>query len=451
VYTDQDQPRLPMSLLTRLGMETKDHLRHNATLRKYLAHVLSARAGGGREPRECARAIVKLCQAARLAGSETQMIGLEASIRERIATLDGRAVDWAEFEGQFKRDRIETAVVLKPCLGAKERGVVLISFEYQWARLVQVPNLEEFSRRYALVLSPSWSPPHSLETCLFPVLYPGRIVSLISHADDLRILPRLSSKFAAVPLYASSWVQPDLYQPVPFAAKDIDLVMVANFSEYKRHFALFQALRDMPRATRVVLVGRKLANRTADVLRREAAAYGVADRFELIENASDAVLSATLARAKISVILSRQEGSCVAVVESMFADTPVGLYADARVGSRAFINSSTGRFLEHHDLGKQLLDFIASARQYSPRRWVLENEVSCFGSTKVLNEALKREALAAGEDWTQDIAAHHWRPNPELVFPADRERLQPDYEDIEARFGLHFGQRPAKDDTAKGA
>jgi glycosyltransferase involved in cell wall biosynthesis len=433
-----------MSPLTSLGIETKDNLRHDRTLRKYLAYALAARASRGKQPQECGRAIVKLCRAARIAGSESQMMGLEQSIRQRIATLAGRPVDWSEFEGQYKRDRIETAVVLKPYLGPQERGVVFISFEYQWTRLAQLSNLDEFSRRYALVLSPSWSPPHGIETCLFPVLYPGRIVSLISHTDDLRILPRLSSKYIPVPLYASSWVHPDLYRSVPFADKDIDLVMVANFSEYKRHFALFRALRDMPRSTRVVLLGRQLGARTSVVLRREAEAYGVADHFELMENASDEVLSATIARAKTSIILSRQEGSCVAVVESMFADTPVGLYADARIGSSAFINSSTGRFLNHDKLGRQLLEFIAAAGQYSPRRWVLENGIHCFGSTNILNEALKREALAAGETWTQDIAVHHWRPNPELVFPADQARLQPAFEDIESRFGLHFGQKPAK-------
>ncbi len=275
-----------MSLLTRLKLETKDRIRHSQLLRQFLSYPVEWRSKRGQEPQQIARTIVELCKAARLAGSDARMVRVEQRIREQVASLQGRPIDWTEFVGQMKRDRIEAAVVLKPYLGPKERGVVKISFEYQWARLLQIPNLEEFSKRYALVLAPSWSPPHSLETTLFPALYPDRIFSLISHADDLRILPRLADNVTAVPLYASSWVRPDLYQPVPFAQKDIDLIMVANFSVYKRHFALFRALRDMPRSARVVLVGRQLADRTTEVFRREAAAYGVNDRFELLENAS---------------------------------------------------------------------------------------------------------------------------------------------------------------------
>ena len=430
-------------ILTRIGIEAKDRLRHSPALRNGLAFFLSRRLPGRAtvQPQEHARAIVRLCRAARMTGSGRRLVEIERSIRERIAMIAGRNIDWSEFEGQWKRDRIETGVVLKPYVGPKERGVLLVSFEYQWSRLAQIADLQSLASRYALVLAPSWSPPHSLETCLFPALYPGRIISLISHADDVLILPRLAPNVTALPLYASSWVDPGLYHPRPFAQRDIDLVMVANFSQYKRHFALFRALRDMPRSVSVLLAGRPLAGRTAAVLRTEAAAYGVADRFELMENASDQELADALARSKVSVILSRQEGSCVAVVESLFAGTPVGLYSDARIGSRAFINPSTGRFLERQGLASQLLDFIAKADRYTPRRWALEHRLSCFDSTASLNQALKQQALAAGEMWTVDIAAHHWRPNPELASPADRDRLQPASEDIRVRYGFELGTR----------
>lgn len=426
----------------RLVLETKDRIRHNRRMRRWVASGIAASAGRGTEPQECVKAIVQLCKSARLAVDDRQMLHIERAIQKRIATIGGRPIDWLAVDPDLKRNRIEHALVLKPYMGEREPGVVMISFEYQWNRLTRVPNLEEFARRYKLVLSPTWSPPHVPGVCLFPHVYPGKILSMISHADDLRILPRLSPNLSVVPLYASSWVHPDLYQPLPFARKDIDLVMIANFSEYKRHFALFRALRDMPRNTRVVLIGRPLRDRTGQVLRQEAAAYGVADRFELLENATDAQVNAAVAGAKVSVILSRQEGSCVAVVESMFANTPVGLFHDARIGSRAFIVPETGRFLQHENLGRQLQDFIAQAEQYSPRRWVLENGVSCFGSTETLNRTLRDEALASGEEWTQDIVAHHWRPHPELVSAADRERFQPEYDDILARFGVHFGFPP---------
>jgi hypothetical protein len=50
------------------------------------------------------------------------------------------------------------------------------------------------------------------------------------HTHQQFLGPRLSPKWHVVPLYASNWVNPDLYSPVPFAIKDIDIVMLANFS-----------------------------------------------------------------------------------------------------------------------------------------------------------------------------------------------------------------------------
>ena len=54
----------------------------------------------------------------------------------------------------------------------------------------------------------------------------------------------------------------------------------------------------------------------------------------------------------------------------MFANTPSGMFQDAEVGSRVFINEHTGRFLTDENLGAQLMDFIANAGKYSPRKWM---------------------------------------------------------------------------------
>jgi glycosyltransferase involved in cell wall biosynthesis len=298
--------------------------------------------------------------------------------------------------------------------------------------------LKEFAESYTLVISPTWSPPHSLVNCLFPLAYPGPIFCLISNTRDLHIFPRLSKRYVVLPLFASSWVNPDLYKPLPFEKKDVSILMLANFGEYKRHFLLFKALRDMPASVRVLLIGQENADRTGDTIIAEARAYGVQNRFEMLVNAPNSVVLDALCRAKTTVILSQREGSCVAVVESMFADTPVGILEDAEIGSRVYINECTGRFFEHRNLGRQLMDFIGNSWKYSPRAWV-EKNVSCFCSTKILNETLKTHAIATGQTWTQDIAVHHWRPDPQLISSADRARMRPTYDDIEMRFGITLG------------
>jgi glycosyltransferase involved in cell wall biosynthesis len=270
------------------------------------------------------------------------------------------------------------------------------------------------------------------------MVYPEPMVTLISNANDLTIFPRLSAKYVMAPLYASSWVNPHLYKPIPFEKKDLDIFMLANFARYKRHFLLFKALRDMPASVRVLLIGQDNENRTADTIMAEARAYGVQNRFELLVNAPDSIIFDALCRAKITVILSQREGSCVAVVESMFANTPVGIYEDAEIGSHEYVNESTGRFFQHRNLSGQLKDFIENSWKYSPRAWALRN-VSCFCSTKILNDTLKSQALATGQAWTQDIAVHHWRPDPQLLSTDDSARMQPAYDDIKMRFGIALG------------
>jgi len=84
------------------------------------------------------------------------------------------------------------------------------------------------------------------------------------------------------------------------------------------------------------------------------------------------------------------------------------------------------------------MDFLAHADTYSPRRWADDNQISCHGSTARLNEIIKKQMLATGQAWTEDIAVHHWRPNPLLLHATDRARMQPAYDDIKQRFGMEL-------------
>ncbi|MEN9574906.1 MAG: hypothetical protein RL514_2761 [Verrucomicrobiota bacterium] len=425
----------------RFTIEWEDRLRQLDLVRWGLcrAKLATVPTANDADPQSIARAIHHLCGAARLATNHRLLLGIEAQIAELVRRLDRRPIRWVEFEPTAESNKVEKGLLLKPWVSEREKGVAFVSFEYQWQRLLSHCDLEKFAQRYLLVVSPTWSPPHSLLDCVFPAAYPGPVFTLLSNPADLEIFPRLGKNNVMVPLYASSWVNPSWYEPVPFAQKNIDLLMLANFGKYKRHHALFRALQDMPRSLKVVLIGTHNGKRSRAVLMAEAEAFGVADRFELRESVTDAALNEALRHAKVSLILSRREGSCVAVVESMFANTPVGLYEDAAIGSRVFINAATGCFLQHANLGAQLTRFIAEAERYTPRQWVMDNEVSCFGSTRKLNQQLKEHQLAAGQAWTQDIAPHHWRPDPRLIETADRVRLRSEFEEVRQRFGVEIG------------
>ena len=425
-------------MLKKLKIQAEDTFRYNPVVRNLLASSILLRTPGApaASTAEASRRIHKLCQAARLASTESMVYKAEAAIARQLTAIDPEQVPWAEFFSDFDQPRIQKAIVLKRFVSEREKGVVFVSFDNKMAQLAKTKALREFAARYTLVLSPQWSPPHSIASYLFPPLYPDPIFWLISNPRDLEIFPRISDKYRMVPLYASSWFDPRNYTEVSAAEKEIDILMVANFGKFKRHHAFFEALRDLPISYRVVLVGQSERGRTKETILGEAAAYGVRDRFEVRADVPYWELQKLMSRAKTSIVLSRREGSCVVVVESMFANTPIGIYEDAEMGSRVFVNEHTGRLLRHDHLAAQLKDFVESAAQYQPRKWVMENGVGCVASSRTLNEALKQQSLANGGEWTEDIATLCWRPDPQYYDPQDAERLRPSYDEIESRCGI---------------
>jgi glycosyltransferase involved in cell wall biosynthesis len=351
--------------------------------------------------------------------------------------LDVDRVDWTEFVPKVADPYLPKGVVLKPCLGPDEPGVIFISFEVQWAKLLRLADRAQFARRYTLVLAPS-SSPHNLVNYVFPNAWPGTVFSLISNPEDVDVLPRVSDRLHVVPLYASHWVNAALFRPVPRRDRPFDLVMVAGFGKVKRHHALFAALRRMPPDLRVLLVGQDQDGRTADAIHALARWYGVAGRYTLRANLSYAEVTEALCQARASVVLSRREGSCVVTAESLLADTPAALLDGARIGSRVFLYEETGRLLRPGHLAHDLTAFVREAERYEPRRWA-EGRIDCVTSTRALNDHLRRHALAHGQAWTQDIAPLQWSPNPELARAADRELVAAERRLIRAQFGLRIG------------
>jgi glycosyltransferase involved in cell wall biosynthesis len=430
-------------MLNRLkcwAWQAEDWLRYCPFFRNRLAgwKLLRDAWSRPRSAQERVRSLVPLTAAARLTNRPDRVARIMGRIHQRLAGLDLAAVDWSEFAGGLDHRRLEVAELLKAPLGEREKGVLFVAFEFEWARLLRHVDLRELARRYDVVLAPSSSPPHNVLSYAFPAAFPGPVFTLISDLQDIEVLPRIAANYQVVPLFASSWALPELFRPRPRQERDIDLIMVANFARFKRHHALFRALRKLPRSWRVVLIGQDQDGRTADTIRAIARAYGVEERIDVLSSAPYEVVSEHLSRARASVVLSRREGSCVVIAESLFANTPAALLEGAEVGSAAFINPQTGRFLRPGHLTDDLLTFVSEVDRHEPRRWA-ENNITCFHSSAVLNAALKEHALKSGRPWTQDIAPLCWRPFPRLVNAEQRQQLRPAREAFQAAFGLGIG------------
>ena len=334
---------------------------------------------------------------------------------------------------------LQKAVILKPKVSDEEPGVIFISFEHQWAQLLRLPGMEQLARDYTLVVSPTWSPPHSPLNVVFPTLWPQSVHCLISHDDDLQTLPRVSANYRMISLLASSWVNEEVFAPRAKNDRDLDLVMVANFARFKRHVRFFQALREMPRHLRILLIGQKDGRRDAQDVLREAEAFGVRDRFELRTSMPHPQVLESLARARASAVLSLREGSCVAVAESLFADTPVGLMEGAHIGSARFINEQTGRFLRESHLAQDLMALIEASATLRPRERALSDGIGARRSSEILNEHLRSHARTSGQKWTRDIARMQWCPNPKRLDAAEEAWAGEEHASLTTRFGVMIG------------
>ncbi len=424
--------------LERQRLEWEDRARYAPLVRNALSRLQLWRAqltGRVRSDQERVRLIRRLCAAARLATRRDLVRRAMTRIHAQLAHLDPAGIDWTEFVPAAANPLMGTSALLKPYVSEREKGILYLSFEREWVKLQIHCNPTELARYYVPVLAPS-SDPHNLVNYLFPAIFPGPIFTQISHAEEVDILPEVSPRFVVVPLYASSWVNPDHFAPRPWAERDVDLIMVANFAKFKRHQALFRAMQQLPRQLRIVLIGQDQDGRTAETIHEMARWYGVNDRYQLLTHLPHAEVAQWLCRARASVILSRREGSCVVVAESLFADTPAAVLEDAEIGSRAFINPSTGRLLrDGQPLGPQLLELIQSSQHFQPRAWALQH-IACTQSSRTLNEIIKKVMLSQGQEWTQDLAPIHWSADPRLMNAADRIRLRPAYEELHRRFGL---------------
>ena len=300
------------------------------------------------------------------------------------------------------------SILLKPPVSERERGILLISFEPELAKLARLKSLSALESKYAIVFLPTWQPFYSEALFAFAARARWPYWLMPSSTIDQALCTDLGTLCRPLPFQASSWVSRTQYAHLN-PAKTVDLLMVANFSAYKRHWRLFEALSYLPHTIRTVLAGRPHSGRTAETLRREAEAFGVRERIEIHEDPTDSALAQLLASAKLFCALSHREGSYIAVAESLMAGTPVAMFSDAAIGSREYIGDATGFFLNpRQSLGPQLSECLTRAPKLRPREWAsahIAAEVNCAR----LNARLRDEALSLGNGWTVDLSGFFCR------------------------------------------
>lgn len=332
------------------------------------------------------------------------------------------------------------SILLKAPGPEGEKGILLMTFEYNWARLLTQlsdSEFEWFDRHYDLVLSTSWSPTDYAGLACAVARTRGTVFVQSCNYQEIAAIQAFSPRLRCLPTLPCDWINPHLYKPQPFEQRSTDIVMVANWGEFKRHWDLFRALARMPADLKVVLIGQREPGRSQETIRALAKACGVPQKLEIHESIPIHEVAAHQSRAKVSVIMSRREGCCVAAVESLFAGCALAMREDAHVGPLAYIGPDTGRRLRPEHMAEDLMALLAEAKNLDPHRWAT-GHLACHISRQRVNAFLKEETLKAGRPWTRDIIQPQWRPHPTYADTGERESLRPAFNELRSRFPSLF-------------
>ncbi|MEA2626535.1 MAG: hypothetical protein QOD06_2580 [Candidatus Binatota bacterium] len=363
------------------------------------------------------------------------------------------AVVWAR-QGDWVRRPNETpvlqnAILAKRRVSDREKGILLLQFEPELLKLATSPALPAICAQYDVIFVATWQPFFSIPLLILLGRMTEPFWLMPSSQRDGALCESLGVAAVPLPFQASSWILPETF-PVGDAPRDIDLLMVANFSTYKRHWLLFEALRELPRELEVVIAGRPWGGRTRQALLREAEAYGVADRFSIVESPSNHRIADLMSRSRLFCALSNKEGSYIAVGEALMAGAPVGMFEDAVIGSKEYIGPETGvLFRRDEPLAPQIRRFLDSSHPLRPDVWA-RRHISCRTNVRRLNDILSEAARDRGRAWTEDVPEFYCE---NFVFrcvdPSVDGVMTGAYRDFEQSYGLRIARPPvsASDDA----
>jgi glycosyltransferase involved in cell wall biosynthesis len=329
--------------------------------------------------------------------------------------------------GRGKADLFRDLIVLKKFTPG-EKGVILLKYARTFSAVVALLDVARLQERYTFVLEPCWAG-YCDPSILMLIASGNPMIVMCFTEDDFRYVESVGAPLVPLRRGPADWVDADVFATPESPAKAHDIVMVANWGAHKRHVELFRALRHIDdRDIRVLLCGFAWANRTADDIRREAAAYpNPRVTIDIQESVPHTKLASLVSQSKLFVFLTRKEGDNKALVEAMFANVPTIVFDRTIGGAGSRVNPATGIFASDAELGDKIVYMLDNHRQFSPRAWALAHTGSAV-STRLLDDALRGAVTRGGGRYTTGIVEKTNSPNLAYKEPEVRAGFAEDYE-----------------------
>jgi hypothetical protein len=327
----------------------------------------------------------------------------------------------------------DNLIILKSCnLGNNEKGVILIKYNPYIHAFPALFDLSKLAGKYAIVLEPSW---WGYQHIRF-FFYLGRDLEVYiqaQYAPDFEFIRSLDSNLIPVDIGPSDWTDPEIFRPDSGNIKIYDIVMIASWSPFKRHKVLFRTLNNIKRKTgrplKVALIGYQWdwsIKNIQELVRK----YKLEEDCQIYENIPHEQVASIIMSSRISVFLSKTEGSPKALYESIFCGTPVIVHRDNKGINLSRINSKVGLLTNDNELMDNILTMLENADKYQPDIWAVANS-GYINTTKLLNSIMKKNAVATGKKWTADIVCKKNSPNLKYTEPDNYKQFHDEYLSLE--------------------
>ena len=292
--------------------------------------------------------------------------------------------------------------VAKPYKGPREKGVIIVMFSAGFNAFFRHYDVAALAKDYHLVLEPEWAGYCKSEILSYARIGTSPVVIECPEWLDFKFVTELGSNLTPVEYGCGSWVDFNVFHPIPGTVKKYDCVMVCDWFNYKRHYALFRAMaRVREHGLRAALAS--TAKGDVENLLNVARYYGVQDNITFLQtNLPPDQVNVLYNESKVNLLLSYKEGANKTLFEGMFAGTPAVLIKNNVGVNKTYVNDETGRLIDERDLAATLVMFAREYERFSPRRWAMEH-ISCEKTTQKLNATMRTIALRQGEEWTEDL------------------------------------------------
>jgi glycosyltransferase involved in cell wall biosynthesis len=312
----------------------------------------------------------------------------------------------AEFDSMFR----DIMVMKAP--GSSEKGVIVLEYTARFDLFVALFDFDRIIRDYYIVLEPCWSGYADPSILMFANTKTDVVVQAAEQAD-YDFIAALHCNLKPIKLGSSDWIDADLFTAPPDGTpRPYDVIMVANWGKHKNHRKLFAALQHVRhRPVSVLLVGVDWAGRTGEDILAEMREFDLPHvTVDLKTNIPANEVAEALRQSKVFLLLSEKEGSNRAIVEALFANTPVILYDKFVGGAQNKVNPQTGMLSSFEELAGAIDKMLDERERFTPRAWALQGTGS-RNTTTGLNAMLKEIAESRGETWNIGIVEKVNNPN----------------------------------------